>query len=331
MILGLTLMNEIEDRLGWRQTESLDDPSLRPDSRKILRLLNRVLRSMQRVDTWPLLREDAELVTVAALESIDYFDLTAGSTTLALGATFTGDLAFDETMTGRAIKLSADPTVYRIVSVESPTSLTLSKPWMGEDQADAELAYFIGQDQYALPADFDRPCGTWESFLEPYGVLPVNPDEFKAIRMQRANAPRVDNPAVFTIYGLTPGENQQVLHLDPFPKSRQILAYSYQKDHPQVSTDSDRVLVPVAKQDAVIEGVLYLATRDYTDDNKVQLVLQDYIRTLNTAAGSKSKTEIPHAISPSGKHRLRARGQWGYGARINWGSLFDRPDRVGFD
>ena len=330
MILGLTLINEIEDRLGWRQTESLDDPNMRPDTRKLVRLLNRVLRSMQRLDTWPLLRTDAEIITVPSVVEVEYVTIVPGSSTLDLGLSNEGRVVFDETMVRRAVQIGGEPTLYRIVSVESPTSLTLNRPWVGAELDDEEVSVFIGQDQYALPADFDRPCGDWDSFLAPYRIVPVNPGKFKELR-SGGGAARTDNPAVFTIYGTTPGENRQVLHLDPFPSNLQILNYSYQKDHPEIRTDADYVMMPNAKQDAVIEGVLYLASRDYTDDSKMEMVLRDYMRAISLAAGSKSPAEITMSLSPSGAHRKHSRGQWGYGARINWGSLFDRVDRVGFD
>jgi hypothetical protein len=330
MILGLELLNEIEDRLGYRQTDTLDDPEPRPQTRKLVRLLNRVLRSMQRIERWPLLRRDASLVTVASLVGEDYFTVTPGSLTLEQGASATGDLVFDESMVTRAVKLGSDSTVYRIVSVESPTSLTLSKPWVGEELDDDETAYFIGQDQYALPADFDQPAGPWDSFLAPYKIDPVPPEDFKARRSNRGNNPMVESPDVFTVYGLTPGGNQQVLHLDPFPKDVQVLNYAYQIDHPKIATDADRVLIPTAKQDAVIEGVLYLATRDYTDDTKMEMVLRDFMNAISRT-GSRTEAEKRAGLSPSGSHRLRSRGQWGGNVRINWGSLFERSDRVGFD
>lgn len=330
MILGIKLLNEIEDRLGYRQTESLDDPDQRTQTRKLLRLLNRVLRSMQRLERWPLLRRDESLVTVPALTGEDYFSITQGAKVLEIGASTGGDLTFDETMAGRAIKLSTDNTVYRVASVESPTSLTLSRPWMGEDLDDEEVGFFIGQDQYALPADFDQPAGEWESFFAPHKIQPVPPEEFKRRRSDRGNQPFAEKPEVFTIYGVTPNGNQQVLHLDPFPSDTQVLNYSYQCDHPEIATDDDRVFIPTAKQDAVIEGVLYLATRDYTDDAKMEVVLRDYLHTINRA-GVRTEAEKPMRLTPSGAHRYRSRSQWGAGARINWGSLFERSDRVGFD
>jgi hypothetical protein len=330
MIRALTLINEIEDRLGYSQTESLDDPDLRPQTRKLVRLLNRVLRSMQRLERWPLLRQDDALVTVAALIGEDYFTVVPGSVTLQLGASATGDLAFNENMASRAVKLGGENTVYRIVSVESPTSLTLSKPWVGSELDDDEVSYFIGQDQYALPPDFDRPCGPWEEFFAPFTVLPESPDGFKKRRQDRANQPFYGEPEVFTVYGLTPNGNQQVLHLDPFPEDVRVLTFSYQKDHPYVDTDDARVLIQTAKQDAVIEGVLYLATRDYTDDTKTESVLRDYMLAISRA-GVRTEVEQVARLSPSGAHRHRSRAQWGSGARVNWGSLFERSDRVGFD
>jgi len=329
MITGLELINEVEDRLGWRQTSSLDD-DLRPDSRKMLRLLNRVLKSIQRLDDWPLLRVDAELTTVATISAQDYLALENGSTTFAAGASTDDTLQFTDEMVGRGVQIGAESTVYRIVSVESPTSCTLNKAWIGDDIDDVLTDYTIGQDQYALPSDFDRPAGGWDNFLDAHGMAPIGPDDFKKIRMRRGGSMLVQNPEVFTIYGLTQFNYQQVLHVDPWPYEVQILSYAYYRNHPEIDSDNDRILLPATKLDAVIEGMLYLATRDYTDDAKVQIVMADFMRSLNSAGGSPGETEQRMQLSPNMRHKFQRRSQWGRGMRVNWGSLFDRSNRVGF-
>lgn len=330
MITGLELINEVEDRLGWRQTSSLDG-DLRPDSRKLVRLLNRVLKSIQRIDDWPLLRKDEEIKTIAALQDTEYLAIENGSATLALGASEEGTLSFTESMIGRAIQIGSEKTIYRIVSVESPHSITLNKEWIGDTISDTKTAYKICQDQYALPEDFDRPAKGWETFLEPYHVEAVGPDEFKRERTKRGGYMLIANPDRFTIYGYTDNNYQQVLHLDPYPEDEVVMNYSYYCNHPEINTDNDRVLIPAAKLDAVIQGMIYLATRDYTDDTKVQLVLRDYMDSLNKAGGSPTTAEDITQLTPYKGDKYKRRNQWGRGVRVNWGSLFDRSDRVGFD
>ncbi len=332
MITGLALINEVEDRLGWRQTKTIDG-DLAPDSRKMLRLLNRVLKSIQRLDDWPLLRRDGEILTVATISQDAYIDITNGGTTLGIGATepaAPSGLTFSEEMVGRAVQIGGEKTLYRVASVESPTSLTLNKQWIGDTIADASTGIIIGQDQYALPEGFDRPAAGWESFLTPYHIEAIGPDKFKNLRTSRAGQIRTQAPEVFTIYGLTQFNYQQVLHLDPFPLQAQVLNYSYYIDHPEIENDESRVLVTSAKLDAVIEGMLYLATRDYTDDTKMEAVLRDYMRALNSAGGSPGAAEDISQLSPNMRQKYQRRNQWGRGVRINWGSLFDRSDRVGF-
>ncbi len=329
MITGLDLINEVEDRLGWRQTKTLDE-DLKPDSRKMVRLLNRVLKSIQRLDDWPLLRVDAEMTTVAAFQGTDYLTITNGSTTFAAGVTTDGTLLFDDTMVGRAVQIAAKDTIYRIVSIESPVSCTLNKAWIDDTITDTSSGFKIVQDQYALPEDFDRPAGGWEAFLDSHGVEPTGPDDFKKARIRRGGSLLIAEPKVFTIYGFTANNYQQVIHMDPYPENVRIYSYSYYRDHPEIDTDNDRVLLPATKLDAIIEGMLYLATRDYTDDGKVQMVMADYMRSLNSAGGSPGAAEQITQMSPNMKHKYQRRAQWGRGVRVNWGSLFDRSDRVGF-
>lgn len=334
MTRGLDIINEVEDRLGWRQTDTLEG-TLRPESRKLLRLLNRVLRALQRADDWPLLREDGDILTIAGLEGSDYFLLSNGNKLIRLGSGASGDLEFDDTFINRAIQIGSHETVYRIEEVTSGNAVKLNRPWLGDNSTGGlvgeELSYKIAQDQYALPEDFDRPTGKWQSFLAPYGVYPLGPEKFREQRIERGGKILVANPDYFTIYGTASDSDRYVLRLDPFPKYQQLLTFSYQRNHPEVRDDNDKVYFPLSYEDVVIEAMLYLANRDYEDDAKMQVVLRDYMRVLNGALGNPSVAEEMLQMTPDSRHRRAQRAKWGTGVRVNWGSLFDRADRVGFD
>lgn len=75
-----------------------------------------------------------------------------GAVTVSNGsATVTGsDTAWTSALVGRRFRLyAADPDIYEIAAVGSPTSLTLDRPFSGESVAGT--AYRIYQDQYDLP------------------------------------------------------------------------------------------------------------------------------------------------------------------------------------
>lgn len=330
MITGLALINEVEDRLGWRQTDTLEGTQ-RPETRKLVRLLNRVLNSMQSLDDWPLLRTEGTLQLIADLSGEAYFELSNGSATVQLGASET-DLEFSESWIGRAIQLGSHATIYRIKAVPSTTTLTLNRPYLGDDweDADGELAYVIAQDQYFLPEDFDRPTDDWVNFFGDPSIEPVGPNSFRDNRIARGNTMLRADPNVFTIYGLDPSETFQVVHFDPWPDETRILNYTYQKNHPVIRTDEDRVLFPKTHEGIIIEAMLQLANRDYEDSDKVQVVLQDLLRTINTAQGPGNVSQDRMRMTPNGRHRRAERMRWRGGRRIDWGEAFDQLNNINF-
>jgi hypothetical protein len=339
MITGLKLINEAEDRMGWRQTSTLEDAVLRPEGRKLLRLLNRVLKSLQAVDDWPMLRAEGTILTVPAIEGTDYFVLVNGDATVLVGTeelATPSTLRFDDSYIGRAIQIGSEATVYRIQSLNSTTSVELNRPWIGTSSAGGavgeSLAYTIAQDQYFLPKDYCRPNGRWDQFLEPYGITPIGPDAFGTKRRGRGNSIMLQAPEVFTVFGMDAGQVYQVLHLDPFPLEQQILQFTYQKIHPEIETDADRILFPASHEGAVLEALLYLANRDYQDDSKLEAVLRDYVRETNMARTMSPMTEDQFQLRPSGNHRVAQHRRWGSGGiRTDYGAYFDRIDAYGLD
>ena len=138
------------------------------------------------------------------------------------------------------------------------------------------------------------------------------------------------DPDVFTVYGLDDSETFQVLHFDPYPENNRILYYTYQKNHPEIETDEDRVLFPKSHEGIVIEAMLHLASRDYEDDAKTQLILQDYLRSLNQAQGAGNVAQDRLQFTPNGRHRVSTWIKYRDGRKIDWGTLFDRSDKIGF-
>ena len=330
MITGLALINEVEDRLGWRQTDTLEGAQ-RPETRKLLRLLNRVLATMQTLDDWKLLREDGTIQLVADNSSTAYFELTNGSATVALGAS-EATLAFSHVMVNRAIQLGTHATIYRIKSVESGTSLTLNRPYLGDDVEDADgvIAYSIAQDRYVLPADFDRPTDDWENFFGSSSIDVVGPNVFLEKRRNRNGSMLVSDPDVFTIYGLDDSETFQIVHFDPYPDEERILVFTYQRNHPVIETDEDRVLFPRSHEAIILEAMLQLANRDYADDTKVESVLRDFIRTINQVQSAGNVANDPMRLTPNSRHRIAQYNKWRGRGNIDWGSVFDQANRIGF-
>ena len=119
------------------------------------------------------------------------------------------------------------------------------------------------------------------------------------------------------------------MHFDPYPKDARVLTFTYQKDHPTVETDEDRVLFQRSHEAIIIEAMLHLANRDYEDSQKIEAVLRDFMRTINQAQGAHSVAQDKMRITPNGRHRIAQRMKWGRGGRIDWGDTFDMVNRIG--
>ncbi|KPJ97114.1 MAG: hypothetical protein AMJ55_00415 [Gammaproteobacteria bacterium SG8_15] len=337
MILGLDLMNEIVDRLGWKQISTLEGAGeLEPEQRKILKLTNRVLKSLDAGADWPLLREEGDLLLIPGEEDNDFFMLANGDETWQQSVTNrTGDLNWDQSYKNRAVQIGAENTVYRITQINSNIQVELSRPWLGDTTTGGlsgeELLYKIVQDQYTLPEDFGRPLGSWKNFFAPYGIDYVSPSEMSRRRRARGNSILISDPQVFTMWGLSPDGVHRLIHFDPYPENQRLLSFEYQKIHPDVVNDNDRILYPHTYHSMIIEAVLHLANRDYENSDKMDVVLRDFVREFNNQRGQPELTEAAPRLTPDSRHRQMQYRKWQYGTRkIDWGDEFDRSDRVGF-
>lgn len=343
MITGLQLINEIEDRLGWSQSKSLEGSVTKP-TRKITRLVNRVLKNMVAIEQWPMLRAEGTLLTEAALDYQNVrLDLTNGSATVTISAF---DLSVDANDDGVgdtqlapfllkhkvwAFQLSgADSPVYRIAKINSPTEVELNRVWIGESNTptgadeDTLYSFTMAMDQYALPEDFDRPTGEWEDFLSAYKVKPVGSEKFMEIRREQGRTIREGDPEYYTVYGLDPTGAYQMLHLNPWPDKQTMMQYNYQRVHPDVTLDVDRVFFPQSQVGIIMEATIYLANRDYKDDTRMQVALQEYLQQFKMAKGQNTVVTDHKQITPDRSSRARSiRVRKRSGIRYDYGDTFD--------
>jgi hypothetical protein len=330
---ALEILNEIADRLGWPQIETLDKPPLTKETRKLLRLLNRVLQTITGINDWPLLRADGTIVTLAKETS----DLTDGSeeyvtATLNSDVITVDNATFDQTYIGRAFQIAGDNVVYRIIAVPAPTQLQLNRAWVSDSIVSGdERIYTIAMDRYALPVNFDRPLTDIQGFFAPYSILPISPDEFSEIR-RRERGITTGEPRRYTIYGMNDNETAFLIHFHPYPEDQRILAYPYQRLHREINSDNDKILFPNRYVAPIMEMVLQLAQRDYEDDAKVERTLVDMINTYNQQVANPDVTGSRSIIRKTGRIRRGIQRSFGFGGhRLNWGSHFDKVDNFNLD
>lgn len=311
-----SLINQVEDALSWRQSETIEGTNISSDTRKLKRLLNRILRSLQTVTDWPMLRAEDEIITVAAYQT-GTVDVTNNSATV----TGTGT-AWDETFKGRAFQVSGDEYVYRIASVESATSLTLNRIYLGD--TDTAVTYCIAQDKYSLPEDLDRPIDDWQSFFAPYSLQLTGDHTMARRRRARGGDILLGEPDSFTLEGLDDQLQARQVRLDPFPEYQRMYTFRYMKNHPEVENDNDRILFPVRAENVIIEAMVRLAYRDHEDDDRMEVALRDLLMEENMLLSNREATQEPLRITPSNARKLAEQARFGgTGRRIDYGSYFD--------
>jgi hypothetical protein len=330
---GLTVLNEIEDRLAWTQTKTLNIEPLSGDTRKLLRLLNRVLQTITGMQDWPLLRKEGTINLLPAETS----DETTGSeeyvtATLNSDVVTVANATFDLTYKGRAFQVAGDNVVYRIKDVTSPTTLQLNHIWVSDSiTVSDERTYIIAMDQYALPTDFDRPITDMQGFFAPYNILPLNPDRFSELRRIERGLTRGE-PRRYTLYGMNDGQTSLLVHFHPYPEYQRVIQFPYQIIHPEINTDNDKILFPNRYIAVIEEMVLQLALRDYEDDSKTERVLADMLRTYNQQVANPDVSGSRLRIRKSNRIRRSIQRSFGVGGwRINWGDWFDKSNFHGLD
>lgn len=327
MIVAKDLMNEILDRLGWSQIETIEDPAITPRNRKLLRVMNRVLKVVGTFNDWPILRKSSAIILVASEES----DTTSGSeqyvTATQNSDTITvANITFDDTYIGRAIAFSGSNYVRRIVAVPAPTQLQLDRIWIDDSvTVTDEVTFTIAADRYALPDDFDRLSGNGSNAFTPLKITPISPYEFQQKRYADAGMV-VDDPTFLTVYDTNTGESNQLVHFHPYPKNARILSYDYQREHPDITSNNDKVLYAGSAITLIIDATLEIANGDLeADETKVARVIERLMRMYNQRQSNLGPTAPKFELRPANDIRISFH-RAGIRTRIDWGEYWDRAE-----
>lgn len=334
MPLALDILNEIADRLGWPQVDSIEPANLPTETRKLLRLMNRVLTTLGGLDDWPMLRAQSEIVLVADVTADvttgteQYLTATQNSTTVTIANMTSVNAAY----VGAAFQASGYDYVYRIESINNSGSFELNRAWIDASITAAdETVWTIAWDRYALPENFDRPIDDFNSFLAPYGLDPISPEELAERRRRRSGDIHVGEIEKYTIFGMNAAQTQEILHVDPWPDASRLITYDYIMVHPTIDSDNDKILFPRRVVEVIIDAIIQLAYRDYEDDDRMQTVLIEMLQKYNQAVGKKTVTQHKRVMRPDGRVRREIyRAYRAGGGNVDWGDTFDRAGNVGF-
>jgi len=326
MLIAKDFLNEGLERLGWPQIEDVESPTLQTRHRKFLRISNRVLKALCTYNDWPLLRKTGTIVTIASEVS----DTTAGleeyvTATINSDTITVDNKIFTDVYIGRAILISGDDYVYRIISIPTPSTLQLNRAWISASIVPADQRTFtIAMDQYALPEDFDRFSDKAQSAFAPWTINPLDPREFAAKRRQERQI-LLDEPQFFTVWGLNDNETAQLLHFHAYPKFARLLTYDYQRIHPDLTSNQDKVLFPQTAIQIAIDAVLEIANRDLeAADAKVEQVVMSLMRNYNHQQNALGPTGNKIEFRPRNEIRSSFRqARMFSNAKIDWGTFWD--------
>lgn len=331
MVNALEIINEINDLLGWSQLKTIEDPTVTNEQRKVMRALNRVLRTIQGVNDWALLRRDGDMVLVAS----ELSDLTSGTEQYVTATknsknVTVANITFDATYKQRAFQVAGDSYVYRIEDVLTPTSIVLNRAWLSDSiTVSDEQTFIIASDRYALPSNFDRPTDELQSFFSPHTIKPINPNEFSE---RRRLDPGIitSEPEFWTIYNMNEGQTSQLVHFHPFPETARLLNFTYQSQHPEINSDNDKILYPQRYMEFVVQAVYQRCLDAYEDSAKADRALIEMMRQYNWQ--TPDITESLPRMRPSKQLRTSMQRAFGHGGtRINWGRHFDIAGNVNLD
>jgi hypothetical protein len=333
---GLDVLNDIADQLGWLQLTTVENADqLDKDARKLIRTFNRVLRAVSGIEDWHFLREQAEITLLASYE-VGVCRMTNGSTAVT-GLDDPDTAASDppvwtSAMEGRTLLLSSHPVPYIVDQVNTPTSLTLNRAYLGDTtdgSGTPDLNYKIVQDRYDLPLDFDRPVDQdWTRYDNDTAtnIRVVSPAAVRDRRQQRTSFESGD-PDVVTIWEQDDqGEHRQAI-FDQYPDTERLVRFDYQKLHPQIELDNQRILFQQKHEELLMSGVEFLALRGPEDDTRAEMMLADFLAQQNMAVARQEIGKEPTILSPSQRRAYQQRIKWRRkGRRIDWGSYFDRAN-----
>ncbi len=335
---ALDVLKQVADHLGWNQPVTLEnEDTLTKDDRKLVRALNRVLRVLSGVQDWRFLRSEGEIITTAQYTT-GVVRLTNGSATVTglddPNIDGTALTAWTVAMIGRALVVDGDPLIYRITAVNSATSLTVNREWQGETTDGSDDApdrnYKILQDRYDLPVDMDRPADEGWSLHTESNILPVVVVDASEVRRRRDNrfpAAAITDPQVVALWAHDQQGEHRVAILDPLPPFQRVISFEYQRIHPVIDRDTQRILFPPRYEEVVVDGIEFALREGPDDDSRSDMALAEYLRTRAETASAREIGQKRIRLSASQGRAIQQHTKWGRrGLRINWGSAFDRKD-----
>jgi hypothetical protein len=300
---ALEFINEILKQMSYPKVTTIEG-TLDKETDKAVGAANAVLASLQGDKDWD------ELTVNEAHILLEAYETHSVAVTVAYGSTvFTVDSAtFAAGDVGKVLAVGSHNVAYRVSSFVSDTVVWLDRAWSGDDLTAEESTLYIGQDTYDMPVDYDRMLT--DEFIAPAinaRVLLVGPRELTTQRRRNGYGMSLGNPIKGTIHGLNSAGTARELHLDSIPSESIELEYSYQKKHPELSTDTTQILYPVQDLLYIQDMVVARLQRDSELAQTAGQVAQDSLRDKARVQGVRDAGNERVRFTPKVYGRIRRR------------------------
>lgn len=287
-------------RVGRKQVATLASPT--DDAlffMDVLRLANARINGMH---PWDWMRTEGEVSLLASLATGTIATSGTGNTV------FNYSGALNAAHVGGVVQLTGGSSFTDALRIATITSAangegTFRTGWVAAETA---TATFIGQDTYALPADFDKPLTSGSFVTAPYAMTALDPERFFKAReyeSTRMTTPFVTGqPEIFTLWG--EGDGSQKLLVFPFPAVAQTLSIRYFRKPVSLGTTSpspdDEVPdMPQEFQEVLIYRALDLWYRDRELDMAKRAMFHGfYLERLGRMLQTVSKTGDRAMLQP---------------------------------
>ncbi len=254
---------------------------------------------------------------------------TAVTGTSTLWTSDANNRGFNNARVGGKITFADSTDRYRITAVGGATSITLGSDYIPESDLAASSAYKYYEDEYALASDFFRPVDM-TIFSLGWSIPLIGQQDFKRRFPRNSLTGRPTFAALRQIDYLSAATPELRILLSPAPDKVYAIPYDYITTFLAVSSagtaktemvaDADEPIIPVRYRSLIVLHALYNWYRDRKDDNRTQLVKQEYIDLYRRMKSEMPQgQDKPRIVVNSYFSRIVDRG----GRRFNTGTEFD--------
>lgn len=325
MVEALSIVNEVLLSKQWPTVTTIEGvPPLALTLQKTLQSVNYVGTVLGRFIFWRFMHTRGEIITKPEYRTGTVAVTNGSKTVVGTTTVWTSD------MVGRALKTASFEEVYRIAEVTDGTHLVLSQEFLGV--TGTTLSYTIAQDRYELPEDYDSELAFVH--YQPRNIDLLSPERFDEMRFGPTSRSAghgfggtshliTEDPRFGTIETTSTG--RQVLVLDPFPKDRITIPFTYYRQLIPFERDRDAWPYPYSIRPVIHDGALHYLKRDAGNDpGAAQVDLQEFFNTRTELAGLTRRTDQFARFEPDTGIRRRMARRRITTVGVDLGSLFDR-------